>query len=119
MTENKENKSSKYTNLEPNIAAGLSYVISPITGIIFLVLEKEDKFVRFHAFQSILFGIAFSVAWFIASALAVLLIGFILMPLLSIGGLVLYLMLIWKAYNGEMYELPYLGKIAKEQINKK
>ena len=118
MTEKKDDNVSKYTNLEPKVAAALAYIVTPFTGIAFFIIEKEDKFVRFHAFQSILFGIAVSVAWFIATSLIVVLIGILLAPLVSIGSLVLYLILLWKAYNGEMYELPYLGKIAKEQANK-
>ncbi|MFC1722186.1 DUF4870 domain-containing protein, partial [Patescibacteria group bacterium] len=112
MTENKV-KVSKYTNLEPNVAASLAYLVTPITGIAFFILEKEDKFVRFHAFQSILFGFSLYAAWFIATSLVFVFIGALLIPLVSIGGLAIYLMLLWKAYNNEMYELPYLGKVAK------
>ena len=117
MTETKTN-TSKYTNLEPNIAAALSYIISPFSGIAFLVMEKDDKFVRFHAFQSILFGIASYLIWFVTSALMAILIGVFLMPLVSIAMFILYAMLMWKAYNNEMFELPIIGKIAKEQANK-
>ena len=117
MTETKS-KTSKYTNLEPNIAAALSYIISPFTGIIFFIVEKDDKFVRFHAFQSILFGVASYIIWFVATSLMALLVGFVLVPLVSIAMFIFYAMLMWKAYNNEMYELPVLGKIAKEQANK-
>ncbi|MFC1756244.1 DUF4870 domain-containing protein [Patescibacteria group bacterium] len=117
MTEEKA-KTSKYTNLEPNIAAALSYIISPFTGIVFFVVEKDDKFVRFHAFQSILFGIASYIIWFITTSLMALLVGFVLVPLVSIAMFIFYALLMWKAYNNEMYELPVLGKIAKEQANK-
>ncbi len=41
------------TGLAPNVAAALSYILGPITGVLFLVLEKENRFVRFHAAQSI------------------------------------------------------------------
>jgi uncharacterized membrane protein len=112
------NNSAKPYNMEANIAAALSYLVAPLTGIIFFLIEKENRFVRFHAFQSILFGVAWFVAFFIASSLTVLLIGFILMPIVSIGGLILWLILMYKAYNNEEYELPYLGKIAKDQVNK-
>ena len=117
MTEEKS-KTSKYTNLEPNIAAALSYIISPFTGIVFFIVEKDDKFVRFHAFQSILFGIASYIIWFITTSLMALLVGFVLVPLVSIAMFIFYALLMWKAYNNEMYELPVLGKIAKEQANK-
>lgn len=117
--QNSEQTVSKYTNLEPNIAAALSYLISPFSGIAFLVLEKDDKFVRFHAMQSIIFGIAAYAAWAIATALVVVIVGIILVPIVSITSFTLYLYLMWKAYNGEEYEIPVLGKFAKEQINKR
>src|SRR4030043_1781514 len=106
-------------NLEPNIAAALSYLLTPFTGILFYILEKDNKFVRFHAFQSILFGVCLFGASFIASSLTIVLIGILLIPIVSIVGFCLWAMLMWKAYNNEEYELPYLGKIAKEQITKK
>lgn len=113
-----EKKTSKYTNLEPNVAAALSYLITPLTGIAFFILEKDDKYVRFHAFQSILFGVVSYAAWVIATSLVVLVIGVVLVPVVSIVVFIYYALLMWKAYNGERYELPILGKIAKEQVNK-
>ena len=117
MTEQKQ-KVSKYTNLEPNIASALAYIIAPLTGILFFILEKDDKFVRFHAFQSILFGFASYAAVVLASSMLVILIGALLIPLVSVVIFIYYALLMWKAYNGEMYEMPVLGKIAKEQANK-
>ena len=117
MTENKP-KTSKYTNLEPNVAGALAYIIAPFTGIVFFLIEKDDKFVRFHAFQSILFGIASYATWIIASSMLAVLIGFLLLPIVSISVFVYYALLMWKAYNNEMYEMPVLGKIAKEQAYK-
>jgi uncharacterized membrane protein len=114
----KGGKTSKYTNLEPNVAGALAYIIAPFTGILFYILEKDDKFVRFHAFQSILFGVASYLIWLIASSMLVVLIGFILVPLVSIGIFIYYALLMWKAYNNEMYELPFLGKIARQQTSK-
>ncbi len=118
MSENTNSTSSKYTNLEPNMAAALSYILTPFTGIAFYIIEKEDKFVRFHAFQSILFGIASTVIWMITTSLVVLIIGAVLMPFVSLGLFAAYLFLMWKAYNHQEYELPVIGKFAKEHINK-
>ena len=69
--------------------------------------------------QSVLFGIASYAAWAIATALVVVVIGILLVPVVSIATFVLYLYLMWKAYNGEEYEIPVLGKFAREQINKR
>lgn len=67
-------------DLEPNVEAVVSYLIPPFSGIAIYVMEKENKFVRFHAMQSILFGIASFVLMAIANALIVVLIGVILAP---------------------------------------
>ena len=111
-------KVSKYTNLEPNIAGALAYIVAPFSGILLYILEKEDKFVRFHAFQSIVFGIASYILWAIATSTMALLVGFVLAPVVSVVIFVFYALLMWKAYNHEMYELPILGKIVKQQMNK-
>ncbi len=111
-------KTSKYTNLEPNVAGALAYILTPFTGIAFYILEKDDKFVRFHAFQSILFGVASYATWVVATSLIVLLVGVLLVPIVSIVVFIYYALLMWKAFNNEMYELPVIGKIARNQVDK-
>ncbi len=118
QSDSSQSNSNPLEGLEPNVAAALSYLIPPITGIIFYLIEKEDKFVRFHAFQSILFGIATFIATSIANMLFVVLIGFVLAPLVYVASIVLWFLLMWKAYNKEEYMLPYLGKMAKDQVAK-
>ncbi len=118
QTENKPEIKSPVQYFEPNVAAALSYLIPPITGLVFFLMEKQNKFVRFHAIQSVLFGIAAYAAWKISQMLIFVFIGYIIEPIVSIGSFVLWLFLIWKAYNNVEYELPYLGKIAKDQANK-
>lgn len=111
-------KAQKPYNLEPNVEAALAYFLTPITGVIVFMFEPTNKFVRFHAMQSILFGAAWLGAYFLAGALTAVLIGALLLPIVSIGGFVLWLMLMWNAYNNKEWELPYLGKIARDQISK-
>lgn len=102
------------TGLSKETAGALSYVLGPVSGIIFLVLEK-NKFVRFHAMQSIvLFVSLFVLQWFFA--LVVILLPFV--PLLSIIAFVLWLILIYKAWLGEEWEVPFIGKFARELIAK-
>lgn len=101
-------------NLDPNIAAALAYLVFPFTGVLFLVIEKENKFVRFHAMQSVLFGIAV----FAAASISAALVGVLLVPLVSIASFCLWLFLMWKAFNNIEYELPFLGQIAKKQVYK-
>jgi len=99
------------TGLPKNTAAALSYVLGWITGIVFLLLEK-DPFVRFHAMQSIIvFG-----GLMILSLLPV--VGWILSPLVMIGGFILWLVLIFKAYQGEEFMLPVVGEFANKQLGK-
>lgn len=109
----------KYTkpySLEPNVEAALAYLLTPFSGLAVYLFEKENKFVRFHAMQSILFGVAVIVASGLAGALVVILIGLLLAPLISIAAILLWVLLMWKAYNNEEWELPILGKIARDQI---
>lgn len=97
------------TGLEANIAGLLCYVLGWITGVIFLLLEKNSKFVKFHAVQSIIvFG-----ALTILSMLFfwVTFIGWIFSAL----GFILWVVLMFKAYQGEMYKLPLVGDIAEKQ----
>ncbi len=102
------------TGLKKETAGALSYVLGPITGIVFLVLEK-DSFVRFHAMQSIVtFAGLFILQW--AFAFTVILLVFV--PLISIVGFALWLILIYKAWQGDKWEVPVLGKIAKQLLRK-
>ncbi|KKU57056.1 MAG: hypothetical protein UX79_C0024G0005 [candidate division WWE3 bacterium GW2011_GWB1_47_11] len=118
MDENEKPVNTKPYNLAPNVEAALAYLLTPITGVIVLLAEKDNKFVRFHAMQSILFGVVVFAASFIASVLTIVLIGIILIPVVTIASVVLWLLLMWKAYNNVEYELPILGKIAHNQVNK-
>lgn len=99
------------TGLPKNTAAALSYVLGWLTGIIFLLIEK-DPFVRFHAMQSIItFGLLTLLSF-------VPIIGWILSPLVMIVGFVLWLVLIYKAYQGEEFKLPVIGDFAEKQLGK-
>lgn len=102
------------TGLKKNTSAALAYVLGPITGVIFLILEK-DKFVRFHAMQSIVVSVTMFVLQWVLGLTIVLLI---LVPLVGIVGFILWLMLIYKAWQGEEWEVPVLGKIARDLANK-
>ena len=110
-----------------NVAGLLAYVLGFITGIIFLVLEpyNKDKFVRFHAFQSIFFNVAMIVFWIaytiVSTVLGVVSFGIlgivmaILGLLIFLGILVYWVFLMYKAYNNEKYMIPYIGKLAAQQ----
>lgn len=113
------------SGLTPNVAGALAYVLGPITGILFLVLEKENRFVRFHAMQSTILGVAWIALSFVLSILAgvvafIPVIGWIVTMLVSFGlavvGFLLWLMLLWRAFQGEEWEVPYAGPLARKQI---
>lgn len=107
--------SKSSTGLEPNIAGMLCYIPVLISGVIFLVLEKESRFVRFHAMQSILFG----VAWIVLSIALnfIPFLGWMLRIVMGLGGFILWIFLVLKAYQGEMYKLPVIGDMAEKQAN--
>ena len=110
------------TGLTSNLAAALAYALGLVTGIYFLAVApyNKDPFVRFHAFQSIFLSISyivFSMVW-----------GMIFGALLSLGFLfsltalafrlvevVLWLFMMYKAYQNERFLLPVIGPLAAKQ----
>ena len=98
--------------MDANLAALLSYLLGFLTGIIFYSLEKENKFVRFHALQSI---IVFTFLFILNIVLKFLpVIGWALASLLGIMGVILWVILMIKAYQGEYLKLPVAGAIAEK-----
>jgi uncharacterized membrane protein len=105
-----ENKGLGKTSIgmEANMAALLSYLLGFITGIIFYLAEKENKFVRFHAMQSIIVFAVLFVAGFIIGLIPVINLAFWL------AELVLWIVLMVKAYQGEKFKLPVVGDLAEK-----
>lgn len=103
-----ENKTGSSTNLDPNVAGLLCYLAGWITGIIFLVIEKKNATVRFHAIQSIVVFGAFSIVSAILSWVPV--IPFIL----SAAAFILWILLMVKTYKGQKWVLPVAGAIAEK-----
>jgi len=91
---------------DKNLKGALAYLLGFVTGIFFLMTEKENEFVRFHARQStIVFGILFVLNF-------VPLLNLFVIP----ASLLLWLFLMYKAYSGEKYKLPYIGGFAEKQF---
>jgi uncharacterized membrane protein len=114
------------TGMPENVVCTLCYLFTVITGILFLVLEpyNRNRNIRFHAFQSIFFGIAAVVAWVVLITLSTILLhipilgwmlGFLLWTALGIGALICWLMLMYKAYNNQRFLLPVIGPLAEKQ----
>jgi len=125
MEKNGDAKTS--TGLQPNVAGLLAYLAGVITGIVFLVIEKENKFVRFHAMQSILVWVSLVIVSIVASIVGAILghipyvgwiISMLVWLLITVLWLGLWLFLMYKAYQGQLYKLPVIGDIAEKQIQK-
>jgi uncharacterized membrane protein len=111
-----ELKGKSSTGMDENVAALVTYVFGLVTGIIFLVIEKESKFVRFHAFQSILISAVYIILNMVLGFLPI--IGWLLTLLLAPIFFILWLFLLYQAYQGNLFKLPVIGDIAEEQANK-
>ena len=117
------------TGMQANVAGLLCYVLGWLTGLIFFLIEKENKFVRFHAMQSIIVFGAITAASIIMSVLVSIFIIarlYFMLPLFQVlgtclwlAGLVLWIILMIKAYQGEYFKLPFAGDIAEKQSEKK
>ncbi len=105
------NKKSS-TGMEANVAGLLCYLFWWVTGLIFLLIEKESQFVRFHAIQSIasfvVLWVAYIILWFIP------VIGWIINIFLAIGMFILWIVCMYKAYKGQMFKLPIVGNFAEK-----
>lgn len=112
--------------LEENMACALCYLLGLLTGILFLVLEpyNKNRLIRFHAFQSIFLNIAWIAVWIVLSIISFALVpipflgammGIILHLGAWLGFFILWLMLMYKAYNRERWVLPIIGPLAEKQ----
>lgn len=111
------NKSS--SGVEENLAALLCYLLSPLAGIVFLIIEKDSKFIKFHAFQSIAVFLCWLVGYlvFIVAASIIPFLG-CLGCLVAIGYLAIIVILMIKAYQHEMYKLPVIGDYIEKNLVK-
>lgn len=110
------------TGLDPRLAGLLCYILWPITGLIFLLIEKTNAVVRFHAAQSLVSGVALILLFLVLTVLQIAftvinwtlgsLVG-IVWVLVWIGAVALYIVLLIKGYSGEKWKLPTLGDMAE------
>jgi uncharacterized membrane protein len=119
------------TGLDENLAALLSYVFGWITGLIFMLLEKDSRFVRFHAVQALilgLIGLVFSfgswIVWLVVVVIASQLPGLVATLFMAVVGLIMFVVIIaifagWvismvKAYQHQYFKLPVIGNFAEK-----
>lgn len=110
------------SGMDPRLAGLLAYLVPPITGIIFFLIEKSNRVVRWHAAQSIVFGIAWIVLWILFTVATMVLgaavpivgtiIGFLVWIVLALGGLVLWVVCLIKGYSGQMWRMPLVAPYA-------
>lgn len=112
------------SGMSSNVAAALSYIW--IVGLIFIFIDqfKNDKFVRFHAFQSVFYGIAWVVvgiaANIVTGIMARMSLGLgsmfgILVLLLELALFVFWIFLIFQAYSNKQFKVPVIGDLAAKQ----
>ena len=123
------------TGLDENIAALLAYVFGWVSGLVFFLMEKDSKLVRFHAMQSILFCVLFAVlgiALWVVTFLFLLvgamlpdimgsllaLLGTFIWLVFSVGLLIAWILCLVRAYQGQFFKLPVIGNMAEKIVNK-
>ena len=116
------------TGLPRHIAAGIACIFTLIGGIVFLILEKKDRFVRFYAMQSVFLGgllLAVSILMRVMAFLfqfipflgkLLMLALWVLHVVFSVAWLVAYVVQIVKAFSNKEWEIPYLGPLARKQL---
>ena len=105
--------SESSTGLDPKLGGLLCYLLGIITGIVFLVIEKDDDDIRFHAYQSVAtFGGLMLVSFAVGLVPG---IGGLAQALLGPVGLILWIVLMVKAFQGERFSLPVVGDWAEER----
>jgi uncharacterized membrane protein len=99
--------------LDENIASALTYVLGFVTGIIFFLMEKENKTVRFHAIQSTIVFLGLFIVFIVLSFIPFI---NLLIPLIWLVEIVLWLVLIIKAFQGEKFNLALVGDMAESYV---
>jgi uncharacterized membrane protein len=108
--------------MSDNVAGMLAYV-TIIPAIIFLVLApyNRNRFVRFHSWQNIFFHVAWIALWIGLSIFAhIPLLGWLsvlIWPLIGLAGFIIWIILLLKANQGQMFKLPVIGDMAEKQAN--
>jgi len=105
---------SSTTGLKPNVAGLLCYLAGWVTGIIFLVIEQKNRFVRFHAIQSIIVFGALTVASTLLTHIPF--VGGFFGTVIGLLIFILWIVLMVKAHQGQWYKIPVAGDIAEKAL---
>jgi uncharacterized membrane protein len=115
------NLGTSTTGMSPNVAAGVSYLLGWVTGLIFFLMEKQNRFVRFNAMQSLILCVTGIVVFWVTNILAAIpIIGVlfgILHILLLLATFILFIICIVNAFQGKYFKVPYIGDYAERFAN--
>jgi uncharacterized membrane protein len=100
--------------LEENVAGMLCYLIGWISGLVFFLIEKENKNVRFHALQSLILFLGLQIIMFVLGFVPFL--GLLLVPIIGIGTFILWILLMVKAFKGERVNLPVVNELVEKYV---
>lgn len=108
------------TSSNEKLMGAVAYLGWWVTGLILLLVEKKNSFVRFHAMQSVVLFGAITLLFVVFGIVPIIgwIVGLLISPVIWLVAFVLWLVLMWKAYNGEKYKLPYFGDLAEKQLAK-
>ena len=123
------------TGLDENVASLGSYLFQFLGGLIFFLIEKDSRFVRFHAMQSMLLSGVFWVLliglWIVSFVLTLIvgqvsgllaslvwIVTFLLQLVLIVGALIGFVLCMIKAYQHQYFKLPFLGNFAEKYSQK-
>ena len=101
------------TGLDENVAGLLCYVLGWVSGIVFLLIEQQNKFVRFHAIQSIVVFGVLNIAGIILRAIPIFGVAF--SAIIGVLSFILWIVLMVKAIQGTKYKLPWAGNFAEKR----
>jgi uncharacterized membrane protein len=121
---------STSSGLEPNVAAGLSCIVMLLGGLIFLILEKKNEYVRYWAAQSLIVGAVLFAFWIVFGVLVqifvhipvvgwlVLIALWLLSVVVGLGSLVVWIIMLINSFGGKRWDVPLLGKYVPLVLSK-
>lgn len=102
--------------IERNLEALLTYLLCWVSGIFFIIFEKKNDYVRFHAFQSTAVFLSLLILRFILGVIPV--IGAVGSTVILLITFLLWVFLMYKAFNGEEFRLPLVGDFAARMTDR-
>jgi uncharacterized membrane protein len=117
MPRKKESKKKTSLGLDENLEALLAYLLIWLTGIIFYLLEKKSKFVKFHALQSTIAFLALQIVGMLFGLIPIF--GVFFAGIVGLVTIIAWIVCMIKAYQGEWFKLPFAGELAEKKVKGK